>query len=196
MNRHLHRITLVSLAIFTPLLYAQSSSPTLFGIDSSRSKIGFVARHLEFLNVEGSFTDFDGTLSLSDQDLTTLELTVTIQASSLYTGRGIVDDNLRSDYYFEVETFPEITFVSSGVTQNDSEYKLSGMMTMKGVTQEISLPITLSEYESDRSGNPRVRIKLGGEINRRDFDVGYDGMPDRLINDIVRLNLQLEGIQQ
>ncbi len=196
MNIHHYRIALVFLTTLSPLIYAQSTSPSLFVIDSSRSQVGFIARHLEFMNVEGTFADFVGTISLSDQDLTTLELSVTIQASSLYTGRGIVDDNLRSDYYFDVETFPKITFVSSGVTQNDSQHKLSGMMTMKGVTREISLPITSSDYESDRWGNTRVRIEIGGEINRRDFGVSYDGMPDRLINDIVRLNLQLEGIQQ
>jgi len=175
---------------------AKESVLDSFIIDAARSQIGFVVSHLEFLNVRGVFIDYDATLRMAGNDITTLELEGTIQAASIYTGRGILDDNLHSVAYFEVETYPEITFVSSGVVRNGSDYALTGHITIKGVTQDVTLPVTRVDPVSDPRGNTRIRVELGGELNRHAFGVAHDGMPDRFISDVVRLDVQLTAIKQ
>ena len=187
-------------ASLTGFMRAQAHDPNqaldCFLIDSERSQIGFIANHLEFLNVRGAFTEYDVTLRMAGTDWRTLELRATIHTPSIYTGRGILDDNLRSVDYFEVDTYPEITFLSNGVVPHEAGYLLSGYLTMKNVTKEVILPLTILDAETDQRGHRRIRLQLGSELNRHTFGVGHRGMPDRLINDMVRLDVQLEAIRQ
>ncbi len=193
--------TLVSLA---GLFQAQATKPDQaseqlldsFRIDTTRSQIDFAINHLEFMTVRGAFNEYDAMLHMAGTDWTTLELQATIAAVSIYTGRGILDDNLRSVDFFDVDTYPEITFVSHSIAPHGKDYRVSGHLTMKGITEEVILALTILDTLTDQRGYTGMRFRLSGELNRQIFGVSQGGMPDRLINDIVQLEIQVEAMRQ
>lgn len=170
--------------------------PTQYAVDAAHTQVGFAVRHLGIVNVRGVFTDYEATMSMIDEDFTTTELEFTIQAASIDTGVERRDDHLRSEDYFEVETYPEITFVSTGVERHGTGHAMTGQLTIKGVTQDVTLPVTFGGPVSDAWGNTRVGVELSGEINRHDFGVAYDATADKSISDTVRLDVQIQAIQE
>ena len=178
------------------LSQATKISQDHFLIDAERSQVDFAVNHLEFMTIRGAFTEYDATLRMAGMDWTTLELHATIDTASIYTGRGILDDNLRSVDFFDVVTYPQITFSSLTVEPHGTEYLMSGLLTMKGVTQEVILTLAILDTVTDARGHTRMQIRLSGELNRQTYGVSQGGMPDRLINDIVRLDVRLEAIRQ
>ena len=86
-----------------------------YTIDPAHSRIGFVARHAMVTKVRGSFTEFSGSGSFDEENPANSQLQLTIQANSIDTGNADRDGHLRSNDFFDMETFPEITFVSTGV---------------------------------------------------------------------------------
>lgn len=171
-------------------------APDTFAVDAAHTQIGFAVRHLGIVNVRGVFTDYEATLRMSENDVSSIELAVSIQASSINTGVGARDEHLRSADYFEVDTFPEINFVSSGVIRHGTGYALTGKMTIKEVSQEVTLPLIVGGPVSDPWGNTRIGVELSGELNRHDFGVAHDAMADKSISDIVRLDVQIQAIKQ
>ncbi len=194
----------VIFASMTGCISAQTQDPNQtneslldhFRIDAERSQVDFAVNHLEFMTIRGAFTEYDATLRMAGTDWTTLELRATIDTASIYTGRGILDDNLRSVDFFDVVTYPQITFSSLTVVPHGTEYLVSGLLTMKDVTQEIMLTLAILDAVTDARGHTRMQIRLSGELNRQTYGVSQGGMPDRLINDIVRLDVRLEAIRQ
>ncbi len=176
--------------------HAEQSEYTKFEVDAAHTQVGFSVRHLGIVNVRGVFTDYEASLKMSEDDFSTTQLEFTIEAASIDTGVGARDDHLRSADYFEVETYPEITFVSTGVQRHGTGHAMTGKLTIKGVTQDVTLPVTFGGPVSDPWGNTRIGVELTGEINRHDFGVAYDAMADRSISDTVRLDVQIQAIQQ
>lgn len=167
-----------------------------FSVDPAHSDIGFSVRHLGVVNVRGAFNDYEATLKVRDYELATLQFEMTIQATSIDTGVGARDDHLRTADYFEVETYPEITFVSTRVKRYGTGQAVVGELTIKGVTKEVTLAAVLNGPVSDPWGNTRIGLELSGEINRHDFGVAHDALSDRSIGDTVRIDVQIQAIQQ
>src|SRR6478735_11652918 len=111
-----------------------------YTIDPNHSRIGFVARHAMVTKVRGSFNEFDGSGSFDAEDPTRSHLQLTIQAASIDTRNADRDSHLKSNDFFDMETYPEITFASTNVEQVDAEnYRLTGDLTIKGTTKPVSV---------------------------------------------------------
>src|SRR5688572_22510273 len=103
-----------------------------YAIDPNHSRIGFVARHAMVTKVRGSFNEFEGSGYFDAEDPSNSNLQLTIQAASIDTRNADRDAHLRSNDFFDMETYPEITFVSSAVEQVDAEnYRVTGDLTIK-----------------------------------------------------------------
>ncbi len=169
---------------------------TIYEIDPAHSIIGFSIRHLGIVNIRGSFTEYEGELLLTNGETHSLVLNATIDVASVDTGNTSRDDHLRSADYFEVETLPEIIFKSAGVVPHNGGYALVGDLTIKDVTQEVTLPLTVSDPVEDPWGNTRIGIELGGTINRHDFGVANDALADRSLGNTVTFDIQIQAIRQ
>src|SRR5436305_12617489 len=109
-----------------------------YTLDTAHTRLGFVARHAMVTKVRGSFKEFEGTFHIDAADPSKSSAAVTIQAKSIDTGNDQRDGHLRSNDFLDLDTYPEITFVSTGIARDDdSHYRLTVDLTVRGVTKPI-----------------------------------------------------------
>src|SRR6187397_369740 len=139
-------------------------------IDSSHSSIHFSVRHLVIAKVRGQFSRWTGTVTVPDGDFARASLDVVIDASSIDTGVTDRDAHLRSADFFDVEKYPEITFTAAEIThQRGERFDLSGLLTIKGIGQPVSLVVEEAGRATDPWGNTRAVFSAKGSISRKDF---------------------------
>lgn len=139
-------------------------------VPDANTKVNFKIKNFG-MNVDGSFTGLKGTLEFNIDDFSATKLKVTIDAKSINTGIGMRDDHLRKQEYFDVTRFPTIQFISTKIVKgNAGEGIITGKLTIKNVTKEISFPFTYAI----NNGSPRFKGEF--KINRRDYQVGGNSM--------------------
>jgi polyisoprenoid-binding protein YceI len=170
-----------------------------YTLDPSHSRIGFVARHAMITKVRGSFNEFEGTAHLDGDNPTKSTATVVLKASSIDTRNEQRDGHLRTNDFLDPENFPEITFVSTGVTQIDeSTYKLAGDLTVKGVTKPIEIDFNFEGAAKDPFGNLRVGFDGSVTINRKDYGITWNAALETggvLVSDKVTLEFEISAIK-
>ncbi len=146
-------------------------------IDEVHSKIRFSARHMVITEVEGQFNKFDFKLKNEEDDLTTSDIELTIDTRSIDTRNKDRDNHLRSADFFDAENFPEIRFESASVKKlNNEKYKLSGNLTIKGITKPIELDVTYGGQIKDPWGNTRAGFNVKGSLNRFDYGLKWNNL--------------------
>lgn len=146
-----------------------------YALDASHTRIGFVARHAMVTKVRGAFTEFEGAGFFNADDPTQSKLHLNIKATSIETGNADRDAHLRGNDFFDMDTYPEITFASTSVEKvGDEEYKVTGDLTIKGQTRPITIPFELSGPVQDPWGNQRIGLEGRTEINRKDWGVTWN----------------------
>ncbi len=170
-----------------------------YAIDPSHSRIGFVARHAMVTKVRGSFNEFEGTGTFDSADPATSSLTVSIVANSIDTRNADRDGHLKSNDFFDMETYPTITFASTSVVaKDDSVYALTGDLTIKGTTLPVTLDLELTGTAQDPWGNTRVGLEGSTVINRKDWGVSWNAALDAggvLVGEKVTLEFEISAIK-
>lgn len=168
-----------------------------YAIDPAHSYIGFRISHLGIVMVPGSFNEFDATITVDPEDLSTLRASTTIQAASIDTRVQRRDDHLRSADFFEVETYPTITFESAGVTvHDDGRFSLAGDLTIKDVTRRVVLTGEMTGLAQGMRGEQRIGFSARTVIDRHDFNVIWDNPGDAIIGRDVEILLEVQAIRQ
>jgi polyisoprenoid-binding protein YceI len=148
-----------------------------YAIDRPRSRIGFAVHSLP-TKVRGSFNEFDGTGWFDVENPADSKLTLTVSTASITTRNARRDAHLRSKAFFEVETYPTLTFVSTKVDQTgDALYRVTGDLTIKGVTKPVTLDFRYTGRAFDRSdASDKHRIGFEGKttLNRKDWGVNWN----------------------
>jgi len=150
------------------------------------STIGFVGSKVTGSH-DGGFTEFAGTVSVPDGDLTKAVIDVTIDMNSTYSDNDRLTAHLLSADFFEVDTYPEAAFKSTAIEAGAGGYSVTGNFTFHGVTKSITFPASLS-LDGDT-----VRATAEFDINRFDFGVEYPGKVDDLIRENVVIKLDIEA---
>lgn len=146
-----------------------------YAVDPTHTRIGFVARHAMVTKVRGAFLDFAGHGYLDAEDPAASNLRLTIQAASIDTGNADRDAHLRSNDFFEMDTYPEITFASTAVAKTgDDTYDVTGDLTVKGVTKSVTIPFEVAGPETDPFGNTRIGLEGSLQVNRKDFGLVWN----------------------
>ncbi len=144
-----------------------------YALDPSHTRLGFAARHMAVSKVRGQFTEFGGTLELAE-DPADSKVSVTIQPGSVDTRDETRDNHLRTNDFFDVETHPTWTFVSTAIRPvNATEWKVDGDLTIRGVTRPVTLDATLEGVVQDPYGNHRVGFSATTSIDRDEFGVSF-----------------------
>lgn len=150
------------------------------------STIGFVGSKVTGSHT-GGFKQFSGTITLPGEDLTQASIEANIDMTSVYSDADDLTKHLMSADFFEVETYPEAKFMSTGIVKDGEAYKVTGDFTLHGVTKSITFPATLGMADG------KVTAQAEFDINRKDFGIEYPGKPDDLIRDNVVIQLAIEA---
>ena len=193
----LRRTALLAAAAFLTLAPLASAEVLEWELDGNHSHVGFKVRHLMISWVRGSFTKAEGKVWFDKDDLSTLRMEISIDPSSIDTGMAVRDRDLKGEGFFEVDKFPEMSFVSTGsVPQPDGTVKVTGNLTMHGVTKPVTLDVWYrGTIENPQNGNLISGFAISGTIKRSDFNLGT-GFPEAALSDAVTIDVDGEFKKQ
>lgn len=170
-----------------------------WSLDPAHTRIGFVARHAMITKVRGSFNDFEGTAVVSGDDLAASTVRVTIQAASIDTRNEQRDEHLRSNDFLAMEEYPTITFVSTAVRATGSNsVELVGDLTIKGVTNSVTIPFDFEGAATDPFGNLRAGFEGSVTVNRKDYGITWNAALETggvLVGDKIVLEFEVSAIK-
>ncbi len=162
-------ITLAAIFVLATSAFAQSK----YTLDKYHSRLSFSVKHLGISNVEGIFKSFDVTVNGSKPDFSDLKVEMQAQISSINTEIEKRDQHLQSPDFFDAAKYPAIVFKSSSFRKiKGNVYKLSGTISMKGVSKPISFTVIHASGKNPMNGKTVHGFTLSGTLNRLDFGVG------------------------
>jgi len=168
-----------------------------WNVDPSHSRVGFRVKHLGISTVRGEFRKYEGSLVVDDGG--NLKATGKVDTASIDTADADRDAHLKAADFFDVETYPEITFESTSVTAKDEDtYEIVGDLTLHGVTKPVTLTAEAGGSEIDPFGNTRIGFEVTGEISRSDFGMKFNmalGSGNLAVSDKVKLDLDISAVK-
>lgn len=170
-----------------------------FTIDPAHSRIGFVARHAMVTKVRGGFNSFSGSLHLDAADPSQASAELSIDVESVDTRQEQRDGHLRTNEFFDVPTYPKITFKSTSVKQVDSDnFEVTGDLTIKDVTKSITIDFEYGGIATDPFGNERVGFEGKATLNRSDYNVSFNAVLETggvMVSDKITLEFDISAIR-
>lgn len=173
-------------------------SKTAWKLDPTHSIVEFSAKHLMITTVKGRITDVQGTIYADEQNPENSSVEATLNAASIDTRTEQRDNHLRSADFLHVEQFPAIEFRSTKVEGNKEEFKLTGDLTIRGVTKPITLDVTFEGQTKDPWGGDRIGFSARGKIDRRDFGLTWNQLLETggvTVSNEIRINIEIEAIK-
>jgi polyisoprenoid-binding protein YceI len=171
-----------------------------WAIDPVHSEVSFTVRHMMVSKVRGRFDTYEGTIVTAEDPLASV-VTASVDLSSINTGQEQRDAHIRSADFFEVEKHTHMTFVSTGIRPDGSDFLLDGDLTLKGVTKPVTFKLEISGFGPDAYGGTRAGFSATTEINRMDYGVTFNGpipgVPGGVaVSEKVTISLEIEGVLQ
>jgi polyisoprenoid-binding protein YceI len=177
--------SLLAFALALASVAPAHAEATRFRVLPDGSELRFHATS-RFVNADGRFTRFTGEAVVDPADPASARVSVTIEAASLDTGIARRDNHLRSEDFFHVQRFPSITFESTRVEGTGQRLVLTGRLTMRGVTREVTIPLEVLMS----GGTLEARGRF--EVNRGDYGINYDSALNP-IGQLVRIDFDLRA---
>jgi polyisoprenoid-binding protein YceI len=143
-------------------------------LDPAHTRIGFVARHLMVTKVRGHFAELTGSITVGE-DVASSTAEATMQAASIETGVTDRDTHLRSGDFLEIEKYPTVRFANAKIVKQDgSDFTVTGDLTIKDVTKQVTLDVELEGVAKDPWGGVRLGLTARTEIDREDFGMTWN----------------------
>jgi len=192
------------IVMFSAILLLQQSSAFAasaeWKIDPMHTGAHFTVKHMMCSNVRGDFSKVSGTANYDGKSLENSSVSAVIDASSVNTNEAQRDQHLKSPDFFDVAKYPTITFKSTKVETVPEGFKITGDLTMHGVTKPVTLTAeALPPAIKDPHGNLRTGTEATAKINRKDFGIAFDKNIDNggaLVGDDVDITIDVELIQK
>lgn len=173
---------------------------TNWKVDNAHSSIDFSVRHMMVSKVKGTFRQFEATIEADPEDLTTADISFSIDVDSIDTRNEDRDNHLKSADFFDVANHPQITFKSTNiVAKGNGVYDVTGDLTIRGVTRPVTFEVT---YEG-QGKNPWGAIVAGfsgkGKINRTDFGLTWNNPLETggvLVGEEVNISIEIEATKE
>ncbi|MDA3860706.1 MAG: YceI family protein [Melioribacteraceae bacterium] len=187
---------IVLIALLSTSLFAQ----TKWNFDKSHSEVGFSVTHMLISETDGFFKDYEGTIVSSNEDFQNAEISFEAKTASIFTDNEKRDNHLRSNDFFNAEKFPTLTFKSKSFTKvNGKNYALVGDLTIKGVTEEVTLDVKYNGTVTDPWGNTRAGFKISGEVDRFTYGLTWNAALETgglVVSKEVELDIKIELIKE
>ncbi|MBL8012169.1 MAG: YceI family protein [Flavobacteriales bacterium] len=173
---------------------------TKWALDPTHSELVFKVKHLMISNVKGEFQKFNASIEAVGTDFQHARVLATMDASSIFTNEENRDKHLRSADFFDAEQHPHLEFKGTAMDLlGDNEYKLRGELTIKGITQPVTLDVEFGGKNTDPWGNEKLAFALSGKINRKDWGLNWNAALETggvLVSDEVRISAELQFVKQ
>ena len=170
-----------------------------WAIDVTHTAVEFEAKHLMISKVKGRFAEFEGALTVAD-DPTKSSVSVAIKAASIDTRTEARDDHLRSADFLEVDKYPELTFVSTGVEHDGGDdWRIRGDPTIHGITKPVTLKAEFEGQTIDPWGGQRVAFSAETKIDREDWGLTWNQALEAggwLVGKEIKLKIEVEAVLQ
>ncbi|TDB72834.1 YceI family protein [Micromonospora sp. KC723] len=170
-----------------------------YTIDPAHSRFGFVARHAMVTKVRGSIPLMEATAFLDASDPSASHVRVVLDVAGIDTGNPQRDGHLRTGDFLDATNHPHITFTSTAVKHTgDDAFEVTGCLTIRGVTREITIPLDHTGVAIDAQGIRRVGFEGGMTINRKDYGVSFNAALETggvMISDKVTLEFDLSAFK-
>ncbi len=174
---------------------------TKWVIDPMHSEVQFKVKHLVISTVTGFFKSFEGSMETENDDFEDAKISFAIDIDSIDTNQTQRDEHLKSAEFFDAEKYPQITFNSTSFkkTGEDDEYKLTGDLTVKGITKSVTLDAEFGGSADDFYGNTKAGFEVTGKINRKDFGLTWDGVTEAgsiVVGEDIKLMINVQFAKQ
>ena len=173
----------------------------IWKIDSRHSEITFKVRHLMISNVSGNFTQFNGSIEFDEQNPLAAHVSVEINPASINTREETRDGHLKSPDFFDVATYPTITFTSTSIVTTDSKHgRVTGDLTMRGVTKPIALDVEfigLSKNPISKANNAAFTALT--KINRKNWGLNWNAALETggvVVSEEVTVSIDIEAVRE
>ena len=169
--------------------------PGTWTIDAAHTLAEFSVRHMTVARVTGRFAAVSGEVKVPDGDPLSATVSVSIDVASVSSGHPKRDELIRSADFLDAERFPVITFTSEPADPGaDGQWRIPGVLTIKGVSQQVTLYATFGGVISHR-GATRAGFSATTAVNRKDFGVSFGAVLDSggaVVSDKVTISLEVE----
>lgn len=185
----------VAVLLAPALLTAAPTAAETYAVDPAHTSIVFSVKHLQFSYTYGMFRKAEGQVEFDRENPEACKFNLSVDVASLDTMNEQRDEHLRSEDFFDVANHPKMTFVSKSVAKKTGEegqevYEATGDLTIRGVTREVTLPMTLLGVGAGMDQKPRIGFLCRTSIKRSDFGMDFMVGP---IGDTIGLTLSFEA---
>ena len=171
---------------------------TAWKLDPSHTAVEFSAKHLMITTVKGRITDVEGTIYTDEKNPRNSSVEATLKATSIDTRTDQRDQHLRSGDFLNVEKYPDIRFRSTRIEGDKEHFKLTGELTIRDVTKEITLDVQYEGQTKDPWGGTRVGFSATGKIDRRDWGLTWNQALETggvVVGNDIKINLDVEAVK-
>jgi polyisoprenoid-binding protein YceI len=172
---------------------AMAADSNVWNFDPAHSAAHFKVKHLGISNVEGNFPKMTGTATLDDKDPSKSSVSATIDVNLVDTGVDARDKDLRSDHFFDVAKFPTMTFQSTKIWKDGDGFKMTGNLTIHGVTKEVTFNVDELTAPVKSNGATHRGASATVKVNRQDYGITY-GSP--MVGDQITIELDVDLMQK
>lgn len=169
-----------------------------WNIDTSHSNVEFVARHLVVTKVRGHFGKWSGHIDLDAADVTRSSASASFEIASIDTREPQRDAHLKSADFFDAENHPAMTFASKKVEKDGGDLKITGDLTIRGNTREITLTVEQHGSNKDPWGNTRLLFSGKTHLNRKDFGLSWNAALETggvLVSDKIEIEVEIQAVK-
>jgi polyisoprenoid-binding protein YceI len=177
---------------------AATTGVKVYEIDPAHSEVEFAVKHLMFTTVKGRFAGVAGIIKLDDARPEDSSVEVTIDAGTIDTRQAQRDEHLRSADFFDVAQYPTITFKSTQVERDGGDLRITGDLTMHGVTRSVVLAGEENGRFQDPWGNDKIAFSATTKLDRQDFGLTYNQALEAggvLVGTDIKITLEIQAKQ-
>lgn len=176
----------------------ETAVATKWGIDTMHSEVEFKVKHLVISTVTGKFKSFEGALESETEDFDGAEASFSLDVTSIDTNVADRDNHLKSDDFFAVAKYPKLTFKGALTKTGTNTYKVTGPLTIKDITKDVTLNAELGGIAVDGYGQTKAGFEITGVINRKEFGLTWSMVTEAggvVVGDDVKLHLNIQVVR-
>ncbi|HUQ97844.1 MAG TPA: YceI family protein [Gemmatimonadaceae bacterium] len=171
---------------------------TAWKLDPSHTAVEFSAKHLMITTVKGRITDVEGTIYTDEKNPGNSSVEATLKATSIDTRTDQRDNHLRSADFLNVDKYPDIKFRSTRIEGDKEHFKLTGELTIRDVTRDITLDVQYEGQTKDPWGGTRVGFSATGKIDRREWGLTWNQALETggvVVGNDIKINIEVEAVR-
>ncbi|QTN38306.1 YceI family protein [Cryomorphaceae bacterium] len=176
-----------------------TATKTTWAVDAMHSEVQFKVKHLVISTVTGTFNNFNGSFESDGDDFDGAAVAFDVDVNSIDTNQSDRDNHLRSADFFNVEQFPKMTFEGTLNNKGGDSFTLTGPLTIKDTTKEVSLTVEYGGTMVDGYGQTKVGFEVTGKINRKEFGLTWSQVTEAggvVVGDEVKLIFNVQFARQ